>query len=526
MLVGLLTMTRCANMVAPTGGPKDTTPPKVVVAVPENHNTGFDGNKIEITFDEYVTLNNANQELLVSPPLAVKPDVKLSGKTVIVKFKEALLSNTTYTLSFGEAIKDLHEGNVFKDYLYSFSTGEWIDTLSIKGKVVSASDLKPSDNLFVCLYAGEGDSLFHQPTWRVPDFITKTDKNGQFSFSGLPEKPFLVFALGDVNSNLYYDMPNETVAFLDTLVNPSMQPQELTLYAFMETDTNQMLLEKKLIDEGVLRMVFRHPADSVVIEPLTAMPDDFRMIEVHAKTQDTIWWYFTPNVMDSLWFHVQYDTLIDERVLFNLQYREPQQRQRQGAKTLKVGNNLRNGFLLPGEALLLTFSEPIVDLRIPDSLGLRFEQQDAYGMVYRWDTVLNDTTHYTLHLSDSLFYSLRQRTNDSLNIRFKRAAETDFGNLMLTVAPPAETQVVLQLSDQRNRVVETHVIDTVAQVAFRWLIPGKYTLRAIVDADRNGTWSNGNFHRRFLPENTIDYKDPFEVRAGWDIDLEEPWILP
>ena len=137
-LAAALLLSACANVVAPTGGAKDVTPPKVTEAVPANQGTGFNGRKIELTFDEYVTLNNANQNVIISPLLKEKPDIKLSGKTVVVKFKEDLRPNTTYTIDFGAAIKDLHEGNQLKDYVYSFSTGDHIDTLTLAGKVLNA----------------------------------------------------------------------------------------------------------------------------------------------------------------------------------------------------------------------------------------------------------------------------------------------------------------------------------------------------------------------------------------------------
>ena len=313
LFLAALFLTRCANVVAPTGGPKDLTPPKVAEAKPKNHSTGFDGNRIELTFNEYVTLNNANQEVLISPPLSTKPDIKLNNKTVVVKFKEPLSPNVTYTVGFGDAIKDLHEGNAFSDYVYTFSTGDYIDTLSIAGKVINADDKKPAEGMFVALYE-DSDSLFYQPTRRAPDFIARTDKEGTFRLNGLPDKRFLVFALNDVNANLYYDMPNEKVAFLDTLVYASFKQKntqtidtlleldsisrvfdtlskplfdqkslDITLFAFTEEDTSQMLLEKKLVEEGLLRFVFRHPADKVHIEFSEPMVDSFQMVRTWSK---------------------------------------------------------------------------------------------------------------------------------------------------------------------------------------------------------------------------------------------------
>ena len=528
-----LSMTRCANVVAPTGGPKDVTPPKVKEAVPANHSTGFSGRKIEFSFDEYVTLNNASQQMLFSPLLKEKPDIKLSGKTVVIKFKEDLQPNTTYTLLFGEAVKDLHEGNLFKDYSYSFSTGDRLDTLTLAGKVLNADDQKPLADLFVTLYAAEDqpdlDSLFTHPTHRAPDFITKTDKNGCFSFNGLPEKSFLMFALNDMNGNYYYDMPNESVAFIDTLVRTTNDSvihatnQNFTLYAFTVVDTTQMLLEKKLVDEGCLRFVFRKPENNANIVATSVLDPSFQCVEVWSDTHDTLCWYFTPNVMDSLKVRIEYDT-VNEEIPFNLRYREPKQQRGKNTKALKVGSNLRNKALMPGEEFLLQFSEPVTELRLPDTV--RCERVDDHGMRYRIVPFGNDSTGFVLNLSDSLFFSVRGRTNDSLSFKFKRAKETDFGNLFIQVDPPQGAQAVIQLVNSRDVVVDQQVVtDSVQRIGFTRLHPEKYKLKAIIDRDKNGKWSTGDFHRRFLPETTLQYKDELDIKAGWDIDLEEIWHL-
>ena len=154
----MLSLTRCANVVSPSGGPKDTVPPIVLQASPENQSTNFSGKEIHITFDEYVTLNNPNNNIMISPPLENNPEYKLNGKSLIIKFKEPLKSDVTYSINFGEAIKDLHEGNVFKDYSFTFSTGDVIDTLTFEGKVLQAADHKPSPDFFVMLYTENDNS--------------------------------------------------------------------------------------------------------------------------------------------------------------------------------------------------------------------------------------------------------------------------------------------------------------------------------------------------------------------------------
>lgn len=586
LLVAFLAQ-RCANAVAPTGGPKDTTPPKVTVAVPENNSTNFIGNKIELTFDEYVTLENANQNVLFSPPLTTKPDIKLKNKTVIIKFKEPLAENTTYTIHFGSAIKDLHEGNLFENYIYSFSTGDYIDTLRIAGKVLNADDKKPVEDAYVGLYA-ERDGLDTLPTTTIPDYITKTDKEGKFNLTGLADKRYLVFALQDANANLYFDQPNEAVAFLDTLV-PASFPQtpktmvadtvtvdtiadilltdtldiitndtitlpadsvekpvtrifdqkalDLTLLMFTEVDSTQMLLEKKLVEEGLLRFVFRHPAKDAVIMTPEMLPDTFNLVTMHSAAYDTVWWYFTPKVKDSLWVQVKYDTIINDSSRYSLKFKDKKTRNKT-PETLKVTNNtIGNGGLKPEENLVLKFSEPIVQYQMRDSAvfkrdttvfynTLAFEQADEYGMKYRLVNPIAADTNYSIEVPDSVFFGIRGRTHSSIKVDFHRLKDDEFGNIYITVVPPdGMRQVVVQLTDENGKVLKEERITQQQEVMFEYLMPAKYKLRAILDADGNGKWSTGNYHHRRQPETVVDYKDVLEIRAGWDVDLSDPWKL-
>lgn len=567
---------RCANAVAPTGGPKDTTPPVVVQAVPENNSTNFVGTKIEITFDEYITLENANQNVLISPPLTEKPDIKLKNKTVVVKFKETLAANTTYTINFGSAIKDLHEGNPFKDYVYSFSTGDHIDTLSIAGKVRSAEDKKPVENVYVSLYAADRENLDSLPLSIAPNYITKTDKEGNFSLNGLADKKYLVFALKDVNSNLYFDQPNEEVAFLDSLVAASypqtLMPKvmdtmavdstamkvdsaavgqtasrvfdqnalNLTLYMFAEVDSTQMLLEKKLIEEGLLRFVFRHPAKDAVVMTPEMLPDTFNLVTLHSPNYDTVQWYFSPNVKDSLWVQVKYDTVINDSTRYSLKFKEPggSRRRKREAEKLKVTNNLvGRGALIQGRDLVLKFSEPIVSYAMRDSAifkcdtllyydRLAFEKADDDGLKYRLTTPFSADSSYSFEVPDSVFWGIRGRTNERIKVDFHALKDDEYGNIYITVMPPeGMKQVVVQLTDESGKVLKQEIVTKKEEVMFDYLMPAKYKLRAILDADGNGKWSTGNYHRHILPETILEYKDALEIRAGWDIDLEEAWEL-
>ena len=537
LLVAFLAQ-RCANAVAPTGGPKDTTPPVVVAAVPENQSTHFIGKKIEITFDEFITLENANQNVMISPPLKEKLDIKLKNKTVVVKFKENLVPNTTYTINFGSAIKDLHEGNPFKDYVYSFSTGDHIDTLSITGKVVDAETMKPIENVYVGLYAADRDNLDSLPMTTAPNYISKTDKEGQFSLNGLADKSYRVFALKDANANLYFDLANEASAFHDMLVSPSDSTlKPITLRMFTEVDSTQVLLEKKLIEEGLLRFVFRHPAKDAVIMTPEMLPDTFNLVTTHSAAYDTVWWYFTPNVMDSLWVQVKYDTVINDSSRYSLKFKDKKGRNKK-PEPLKVKNNLiGRGALVHDDTLTLTFSEPIVRYAMRDSAvfkcdtlvyydTLDFEPADEQGMKYRLVNPVADDVNYHIEIPDSVFFGIRNRTNEAIKLDFHVVNDDEYGNIYITVMPPkGMKQVVVQLTNESGKVVKEQVITKNSEVMFDYLMPAKYKLRAILDADGNGKWSTGNYHRHTLPETIIDYIDVLDLKAGWDIDLSDPWEL-
>lgn len=529
---------RCANAVAPTGGPKDTTPPVVVAAVPENQSTHFIGKKIEITFDEFITLENANQNVMISPPLKEKLDIKLKNKTVVVKFKENLVPNTTYTINFGSAIKDLHEGNPFKDYVYSFSTGDHIDTLSITGKVVDAETMKPIENVYVGLYAADRDNLDSLPMTTAPNYISKTDKEGQFSLNGLADKSYRVFALKDANANLYFDLANEASAFHDMLVSPSDSTlKPITLRMFTEVDSTQVLLEKKLIEEGLLRFVFRHPAKDAVIMTPEMLPDTFNLVTTHSAAYDTVWWYFTPNVKDSLWVQVKYDTVINDSSRYSLKFKDKKGRNKK-PEPLKVKNNLiGRGALVHDDTLTLTFSEPIVRYAMRDSAvfkcdtlvfydTLAFEPADEQGMKYRLVNPVADDVNYHIEIPDSVFFGIRNRTNEAIKLDFHVVNDDEYGNIYITVMPPkGMKQVVVQLTNESGKVVKEQVITKNSEVMFDYLMPAKYKLRAILDADGNGKWSTGNYHRHTLPETIIDYINVLDLKAGWDIDLSDPWEL-
>lgn len=229
--VYIITNSGCAQIGSPTGGPKDTLAPVLVSANPPLKNTNFTGNKITLNFNEYVNLDNIQNNLLIAPYPKTTPEINFKLRTVTIKLKDTLLENTTYTINFGNAIKDVNEGNILKDFSYIFSTGNTIDSLELKGNVIVAETGKVDSTLLVLLYHNANDSSVKK---RKPDYIARLSNQGAFTFHNLPSGTFSVYALKDEDGSKTYNSPFEEIAFADSdiIISPSVKP--VTLYAFAE----------------------------------------------------------------------------------------------------------------------------------------------------------------------------------------------------------------------------------------------------------------------------------------------------
>jgi len=220
----------CAQIGMPTGGVKDTIPPHLLRATPQLNAVQVSGNKITLSFDEYIELQDLQSNLMVSPAPKNNPLISSNLKTISIRLKDSLLPNTTYRIDFGNAIKDINEGNLLRDFSYTFSTGTHIDSLSVTGKVKMAETGKIDSTMLVLLYRNAPDSAV---TTRKPDYIAKVRGDGSFSFTNLPGDQFKVYALKDGDGNKFYNTGTEAFAFYDEEINSAM-PVKIELLAFEE----------------------------------------------------------------------------------------------------------------------------------------------------------------------------------------------------------------------------------------------------------------------------------------------------
>lgn len=568
IVITALIINGCANIVSPTGGPRDTIPPVVIETVPANNAKNFTGKTVHITFDEFVTLNNANKNIMISPPQKKSPTYRVNGKTLSIKFEEDLKRETTYSINFGKAIKDLHEGNVLKDFVFVFSTGENIDTLTLAGTVKSALTLKPAEDFFVFLYADENDTvkLDSLPYCVTPSYITKTDKNGEFFFSGIADKEYLLFTIKDANSNMLFDLPNEEIGFYPEMVKPqyisvnqfitdttktnslSLKPFsndtiKYQLNTFVEEDSIQRILKKETPEDGILRFIFNYPSDNVNITPTEKLPDSVRIMKILSSRKDTVSLFVAP-LIDSLRISINYDTIIRDTTLYSLKTRKTgnsnkrkRDEQKESVQRIKITNNVKGNKLKPEQPLILTFNDPVINLNPRDTIwfitdkdtiinDIQFLKIDEYGLKYKIEKEFEPSGKYQIIIPDSVFFGFRGLTNDTTKLGFAVPELSQYGNIYLTVDVPKDVpQVIVNLLDLRDNIIDTQIITKTQEITFEYLEAGKYKLQAIYDMDLNGIWSTGSFKHKLQPEKILNYKGELDVKPNWDIDLNEPWEL-
>lgn len=226
----------CAQISAPTGGPKDSLAPKLVAANPKLKSVNVKDNKITLYFDEYVEVKDAFTNVLVSPLPKNNPIVDYRLKTVTVRLKDTLQPNTTYSINFGDAIVDINEGNPLKDFSYVFATGDKIDSLQLKGKVLLAETGKTDSTLVAMLYRDAPDSAVEK---RRPDYITRLKGDGSFTFTNLPAGEFKLYALKDGDGSKSYNAKTELFAFLDNTITVGDSTPSATLLAYSEEKDNR-----------------------------------------------------------------------------------------------------------------------------------------------------------------------------------------------------------------------------------------------------------------------------------------------
>lgn len=230
--------TGCANIIPPNGGPRDTLPPHLVSALPRDSTLNFKAGRITLTFDEYVDLQEVQNNLLFTPtfPPEKNPEVSVKGKVVTVRFRDSLLSNTTYLLNFGNAIRDINESNPLRNFAYTFSTGPVLDSITLNGRVILAENGKTDSTLIVMLHRDLADSAVQKER---PVYVARVDSAGRFRFTNLPKGTFAIYALGDAGIVRRYQNPSQQYFAFSNQPAVTGTSRDITLYAYRDQPQGQ-----------------------------------------------------------------------------------------------------------------------------------------------------------------------------------------------------------------------------------------------------------------------------------------------
>lgn len=512
----LITLVNCANRGTPSGGEKDTEPPKIIRASPENYTTNFKGNEIKIYFDEYIKIKNVQKQLIISPPMDPQPDVTPLGsasKYITIKINDTLQANTTYAFNFGQSIVDNNEENPYSYYKYVFSTGTYIDSLSVKGAIVDAEKREPEKFVAVMLY--EVDSTYSDSTIykTQPKYVTNTlDSVSTFSIDNIKAGKYRLVALKDENGNYTYQQKTDKIAFYE---------KEITV----PTDSfYELKLFKEVPDFGIERPIqvakqkiefgFRGDYKNTTIEMLGPKPDGFEHRIIKDSKKDTLYYWYKPNVeLDTTYFVVKNRTFTD-----TLKHR---------FRDLKVDSlNIRavvNGtvnydddFLIEGNVPFDKLDRSKVSIIDKDSLNIDFITEfDTLKNSYRFTFDKSEANAYKIQLLPDAITDFFGNVNDTLNFDFRTKKFSELSDVRVTLVD-AVYPLIAQLTDDKGNVKYEKFADEPRLFDFRHINPGNYYLRVVYDTNGNKQWDSGNYLKKIQPERISYNSEIVEARTGWD----------
>ena len=577
----------CANIAAPTGGAYDVDPPVVRSSTPDFNALNVSPQRVEIEFDENIKIESPSEKVIITPPQKIMPIIRSAGRIAIVELKDELLPNSTYTIDFTDAIVDNNEGNPLENFLFSFSTGDQLDTLSIAGRVLNAEDLEPVTGIYVGIHSNFDDTVFTN----VPfERISRTDSRGDFIVRGMAPGKYRVFALGDLNRDYMYDNPMEEIAFLDSIVMPSTMPAVRQDTVFVDSITVDTILEVKytrfLPDNLVLKsflsgfqrlylqrherpvenrlnIFFSAPTDAPgfsLLEP-NVEGDDWYVAE-RSLNNDTLMLWITDSVVyqhDSIRMQISYmetDTLnrnviANDTLSFNFRRIEQDKKAEESKREksddeedgegeqpairfLNIQGNVQSTFEL-FNPIRIEFEQPVVEF---DStfVKLEIEVDSLYEAIpFRLETdslnprkfVLRPSWEpggkYKFSIDSAAVTSVYGLWNNTYEQSFTVKDLDQYGNLQISISGLPEGKKAF-VELLNNSDKPFRKNDVKGNVVrFQDLPPGEVYARLIIDDNEDGLWTTGNYEELRQPEKVYYYPDKFVIRAYSD-HLEE-WNL-
>lgn len=507
----------CASIDLPPGGDRDTQAPRIVSSSPDSAETFFTGDQIKITFNEYFTLNNFNQSLIVSPPLASQPKTTIRGKSLLLQINEPLLPNTTYQFYFDDGIKDLNEGNPTKNLRLVFSTGPNIDTSFIGGEVHNAFSRLPEEGVKVLLYKEYSDS---QLIKQLPYYITKTDKQGHFTFNNIGEEQYYIYALHDENNNNVLDI-TDRFAFLSNPIKSNTKENNLYI---SKTKNNQELcfLNYTERSSGQYIFFFNKPLNQSTIsvkstESFVDVSKNKTLPWHFGKTQDTLYIY---NSSREISVHDSFEIVI---ALNDIDIKQKVTHTNEKSTNHKIYTdqnfNPNKSIKVQSDYGLLkinTLGFSLFDLTdsIHVSIDSIITEQNAFFVFGPWKEehtyriTNNEKALYfhdqTAHPSDTLFTS---------SFSSQKTGQLEIDIVIDSTLDQKDTYIFCLTKN--NAIFQTKKVQNNTQLQFSFLTPGEYSAYIFIDEDFNEIWTDGDYSKKRTPEAIWHLNSPIDIRSKW-----------
>jgi len=521
-ILSLAIISGCAKRGNPTGGPIDSLPPVLVNANPKLNTTNFESEEIRLTFDEFVKLDKVQDQLIISPPLEknayeIRP---LTGvtKKVFLKFIDSLDINTTYTINFGNSIKDNNEGNPLTFFNYTFSTGETIDSLYVKGNISDAYNIETDEYVSIHLYRIDStlnDSIIFI---KQPTYVSNSLDSTSYKFQNLKEGKYLIIAMKDVDNNYFFDPFYDKIGFIDSLI--TLPKDSIIDFKLFKEETDLIWDKPHFINSEKIGFGYYGKLDLKKIEINSVIPDSIDYTYTKEVMSDTIYLWLSNNSFDSLNFNlIEKDTTKLSTIKFDRKRDTLIDSLNVSAKTVNV-IHLKESFKLSSNIPIKKIEDSLISVRDIDSILVPFvssvnDNFDEIDIKFE----VSPSDNYRILILPNAIKDIKGVTNDTLQFNLTSQSLEDYGNIFLDVIRNTQSKFILHLINQNGDIVrEYDNVDQNITYNFEYIRPGEYSFRLIEDLNKNNIWDTGNYLQRVKPEPVYYFPSELEVRANWDLN--------
>ncbi|MDR7209681.1 Ig-like domain-containing protein [Flavobacterium piscis] len=514
-------MISCAKRGSITGGLKDTLAPVLKSSYPKNFSTNFKGDEITLTFDEYVKLKNANKQLIISPPMKNQPIITPSNasKFINIKILDTLQPNTTYSLNFGQSIADNNEGNAYNQFKYIFSTGSYIDSLVLGGRIKDAYNKTADNFVSVMLYEVNDtfkDSVIYKEN---PRYITNTlDSLTSFRLENLKAGKYLLVALKDKGNNYKFNPKDDKIGFIkypitipnDTVFEVELFKETLPLKVFkpIVASGNRLLLPY----EG--KQNFKDSKPKIV---LTNNDEILETIVTQFPKKDSLQIWYKPLKADSLALEVSKENY-NKKFAFKI---KNQKKDTLGITALQNGLlHFRDRFTLETVTPLVKFDKSKIKLINKDSVAVDFTTEyNEFEQKLYLDFKKAPSQKYNFTLFPGALTDFFEKSNDTLSYKLSTKELEEYGNLVLNLQNVKRFPVIVELTNKKGDVViASEYSEGKTKIEFNLLQPETFTIRVIYDDNKNKMYDPGNYLEKRYAEEVNYFQKQVDVRANWDVD--------